>query len=315
MLEAINEFYKTQFQTWNEAKKNYEALNRVRRRTMTMGDLPVSVQCNPARARSTSADVSAKTISERPCFLCAKNRPKEQLAGTAIPDFEILINPYPILPVHFTIASKEHAPQSAMPLEMVDFVNMLPLCAAFFNGASAGASAPDHLHFQAVLKEELPLLHQVELRHTHEMAAVVPSADLGDFPMGFISIIIRPDLTGMELLASVPKWGGVTEDAHKNSTLVNNIVWKDSSGLLRILVFPRKTHRPKCYHSQREDKRLVSPGALDMAGLIITPAEGDFERLTASEIQNIYEEVGLTPPETRQYCSQPEIAPFTNGEK
>lgn len=300
--EAITDFYNAQLQGWQLAKDNYEALRLVRRRHVRLGQLPVIVQYNPGRAKSTNADVSKEGISSRPCFLCAKNRPKEQLAGTAIADYEILINPYPILPVHFTVCHKQHAAQSAMPLEMVDFVNMLPESATFFNGAKAGASAPDHLHFQAVLKSEIPLLKIVEQAHTREMPAGMASTGLGDFPMSFISFIIPPTFDGMRMLSELPCLGGVSAIPDEASGLVNDIMWKDDSGLLRLIVFPRKAHRPRCFYATDHSRRLVSPGALDMAGIIIIPDESDFDRITGDEITGIYAETGLTASELAGYC-------------
>lgn len=313
MNEAIRDFYDAQFQSWPEAKENYAKLSQVRRRTFPLGDLTIYVQCNPARVRSTAADVSARAVSERPCFLCEKNRPEQQLSGKAIPDYDILINPYPILPVHFTIASREHIPQSAMPLEMVDFVTMMPLCTAFFNGAKAGASAPDHLHFQAVMKEELPLLSIVEERHKPDMPYAVPSAHLGHFPMGFISCIIPQDLTGMQLMATAPYLCGVHDDMEMRRGLVNTFYWLDAQGNLRLLIFPRKAHRPEAYFREDDLRLMISPGALDMAGLIVTPDESTFERITAADITDIYEQVGVTQQETLAYCQDEILQSFTKN--
>lgn len=310
MQEAIDDFYRAQFEAMPEVKESYDRLLGAERRIVNLGDLDIIVQHNPARVRSTAAKVNAEDIEARPCFLCRKNRPEKQLAGTAIPDFEILINPYPILPVHFTIVSKEHTPQKAMPLEMVDFVNMLPLCTAFFNGANAGASAPDHLHFQGVRCDEIPLLDKVSSLHTPDRGAILPSGSLGDFPMSFISVIIPPDFTGMQLLSVLPTFSGVSDDAAMRRGLVNTFLWKDASGLLRAIVIPRKAHRPACYFAEGEERMMVSPGALDMAGIIVTPRREDFERISAEDIRRIYAETGLTLDELTEYCKRPDIAQY-----
>ncbi len=319
-MEEINEMYREQFDRWPQCKDNYDALLKAERRTIVMGDLPVMVQCNPARARSTEAKVDAASIAERPCFLCAKNRPKEQLAGQAIPDFEILINPYPILPVHFTVVSKEHQRQDAMPLEMVNFVDMTPQAVAFFNGAKAGASAPDHLHFQAVLKEELPLLSAVERLHRHSDGTVKLSTELGDFPMSFLSVIIPLSFEGMLMLAELPKFGGLPDDPEANPRdFVNTLVWmdngdpeRDDAPKMRALVIPRRRHRPDCYFAQGEDKLAVSPGALDMAGLIVTPHREDFDRITAGDIAEIYRQTGLSAAELPEwYEGYPDFIKYT----
>lgn len=319
-MEAINDFYREQFERWPQCKENYDALLNAERRTVAMGVIPVMVQFNPGRARSTEAKVDAVSIAERPCFLCAKNRPKEQLAGQAIPDFEILINPYPILPVHFTVVSKEHQRQDAMPLEMVNFVDMTPQAVAFFNGAKAGASAPDHLHFQAVLKEELPLLAAVERLHHHADGAVKLSTELGDLPMAFLSVIVPLSFEGMLMLAELPKFGGLPDDPEANPRdFVNTFVWMDNGDpengdapKMRALVIPRRRHRPDCYFAEGMECLRVSPGALDMAGLIITPRREDFERITADDIATIYRQTGLTAEELpKWYEGYPDFIKYT----
>lgn len=310
LQEEIDAMYAAQFSAWPEVKCNYDKLLSTRRKGLDMGDLPVIVQCNPERGRSTKADVSATAVAARPCFLCKKNRPKEQLAGESIPDFEILINPYPILPVHFTIASKEHAPQSAMPLEMVDFVNMAPELVAFYNGAKAGASAPDHLHFQAVRISELPLLKIVSERHSLSEGYVRTSGELGSFPMSFLSFVVTPDMEGMALLALLPKLGGVADNEEDIPGLVNTFIWKDASGILRALVIPRRRHRPDCYFEEGEKKLLVSPGALDMAGLIVCPREEDFEKINAEDVREIYAQTGISKEELAEYLKHPMLKLF-----
>lgn len=310
MQESIDAFYQTQFEAMPEMKGSYDALLEADRKSFPMGEVAVMVQHNPARERSTAAKVSAEEVAARPCFLCRKNRPEKQLAGEAIPDFEILINPFPILPVHFTIVSKEHTPQSAMPLEMIDFVSMMPLTVAFFNGAGAGASAPDHLHFQAVRKDELPLLAAVERLHTRQCGTMVKSTALGDFPMSFLSFIVPPDFSGMQLMSILPTLGGIGDDEEKRRGLVNTLVWIDSAGLLRVIIIPRKAHRPACYFDAGDNRMMVSPGALDMAGLIVTPRRVDFDRITPADIQQIYSETGLTPAELDDYCSMPALKPY-----
>lgn len=310
MNEAISELYDAQFAAMPQMRDNYTALGQTERRVFNMGDLNVAVQFNPARVRSTAAKVSKEDIEARPCFLCRKNRPEKQLIGTTIPDWDILINPYPILPVHFTVASKEHTPQSGAPLEMVDMVNTLPDLCTFYNGANAGASAPDHLHFQAVLRSELPLLAEVEKRHTTDMPRAVKSTALGNFPMKFMSFIVPPDFSGMQMLAMLPTLGGLSDDAETRRGLVNLLMWKDASGWLRVIVIPRRRHRPDCYFAEGEEKMLVSPGALDMAGIIVTPRREDFDRITPEQIEEIYRQTGLTEAELDEYALRRELAPF-----
>ena len=69
-------------------------------------------QFNPARLVSTGAKIDKATLAKRPCFLCEKNRPSEQIVLSFGEGFDILVNPFPILPVHFTIPSRHHQLQA-----------------------------------------------------------------------------------------------------------------------------------------------------------------------------------------------------------
>lgn len=286
LQEALDAFYQQQFMQWPDVAASYARLSEVKRRCVKVGDSQVILQCNPARIVSTGADMSKVENGERPCFLCEKNRPKEQLKGEGIEGFDILINPYPIFPVHLTIASKEHALQGEMPLEMVDFAARYPGLVAFYNGAKAGASAPDHLHFQAVRADELPLLSEVEKRHPSSSVGKKSSAEImPNAHAPFVSIVIPPDMEGMKLLAELPKLHG------QDAGLVNTFVWIGSDGVLRSLIFGRKAHRPTQYYAEGEERLLVSPGALDMAGVMILPREEDFQNITAEQVADIYQQV------------------------
>jgi hypothetical protein len=291
--ENINALIEEQLQRWEEARNNFFRLRECRRKPLVMGDLQGAAQLNPARIRSTGAAVDKKSIAARPCFLCRGNRPKEQIA---IEDFEegweLLVNPYPILPVHFTIVSKKHIPQAEMPLEMASMAEKAPTLAFFFNGAKAGASAPDHLHVQAVLSEELPLLRLAAEHHPVDKPGFMTSEEMGiNVPFQFVSAVVSPDMQGMMTLAKLPEISGTDADGNPDKGLVNAFCWMDRSGLLRALVIPRRAHRPSCYTAVGEEQMMISPGAIDMAGIAILPREEDFERITPEIMQKVYHEV------------------------
>lgn len=297
-LEEINDLYALQFEKLPEVKDAYGSLLSTERRWLDCGDLKVGLQCNPARIKSTGADVSKSGIGMRPCFLCASNRPDRQISFPIIEGWDWLVNPYPIFPVHFTIVGKDHSPQSEMPFEMIEAADKAPELAFFFNGARAGASAPDHLHFQGVLREELPLLSVVEERHDNACSGTADSSALGDFPFAFRSYVIRPDMEGMRLIASLPKLSGLDAGTGiADKRLVNIIVWKDDSGILRALYIPRKAHRPSAYFRNGDEQIIVSPGSVDMAGMLILPRKEDFDKISQSDIRAIYSETGLTAAE------------------
>lgn len=149
MIE-LKEFINRQLRLWPEAASRFKALEAVEIKDVG----GYKVQFNPSRAVSTAAKVDAASVAARRCFLCAANRPEQQIS---LPweDLEILVNPFPIFPEHLTIAAKEHTPQSLRGRveQMRRLSKELPGYTVFFNGAKCGASAPDHMHFQAVPSE------------------------------------------------------------------------------------------------------------------------------------------------------------------
>ncbi len=283
------EFIDTQLAEWPLARENYQALGKTERRSLQLGDLTVGIQHNPARIVSTAAKTDAKTLAERPCFLCKTNRPPQQVGVEIAEGWELLLNPYPIFPTHFTIVSKEHQPQEGLPLDMVTMAERLPEHTVFFNGKRAGASCPDHLHCQAVKTHELPLMQLIEKKHSLEAGRVATHKSLSlDVPFGFISIIITPDIDGMSELASIED--NIGKEYIKEGRL-NAFVWIDANGLLRICAVRRNMHRPTCY-GREDGQHLISPGCIDMTGVLIAPLKKDYDSLTEEDIREIYKECG-----------------------
>ncbi len=291
--EMINSVIEQQLDLWPEARDNFFRLREAERRALVLEDLAGAVQHNPARIRSTGASVDAVSVAARPCFLCSDNRPSCQVSFEWPEGWDFLVNPYPVLPVHFTIASKTHRPQDRIPLDIAVMAEAAPDLTFFFNGARAGASAPDHMHVQAVLKTELPLIRIAESFHPDHRHGFMTSAESGlSLPFQFISAVITPDATGMKTLALAHHAFGIDADTGEaDQGLVNAFFWTGDSGLLRCIVVPRRRHRPSCFHSEGRERFLISPGAIDMAGLVITPRREDFERLDADIMKAIYGEV------------------------
>ncbi len=281
------EFIDAQLAEWPLARENYQALGKTERRSMQLGDLTVGIQHNPARIVSTGAKMDAKTLEERPCFLCPSNRPPQQSALEIVRGWDLLLNPYPIFPSHFTIVNKTHSPQEGLPMDMVAMAEQLPGHTIFFNGKRSGASCPDHLHCQAVKTHELPLMMLVEKRHDLYQGKIATDMSLGlDMPFRFISFIITPDVDGMSRLSTIEDIIG--KDFIKEGK-INAFVWIDSKGLLRICAIPRNLHRPSCYGTE-DGQHLISPGCIDIAGVIIAPLKKDYESLTEEEVRKIYQE-------------------------
>lgn len=289
-ISQANNFVEAQLQWWPEAKERYLDLGKTERKKVRIGKLEGAVQFNPARARSTTADISAKAIGERPCFLCEKNRPEEQIAIPIINGWSLLLNPFPIFPVHFTIASDQHTDQLPDVGKMVELAEKMPGFVVFFNGAKAGASAPDHLHFQAVMVDELPLMRKIERSLYSEESRLfsVKPEECGfgedQWPFAFRVGVIHPDKNGQRVLAEMM--------TPTDKELVNLYAWIGYCGELRILEIPRKAHRPRCY-TDKEEPLLVSPGAIDMAGILITVRGEDFNR-APERVTEILNDVAFT---------------------
>ena len=287
----INDFIEQQLAVWPEARERYLALGQTERRRFRIGDLEGALQFNPARIRSTAARIDSTSIAERPCFLCKENRPKEQMAIPLNNEWEMLLNPYPIFPVHFTIVSTAHRPQDTPPLEMAGMAEHFPDLVFFFNGSKAGASAPDHLHIQAVLQSELPLLRIAEANHPSSKPGIMRSDMWGlDLPFVFLSGLITDDEEGGRDYLKMLAFTGGDSDGKPDKGLRNVYCWKGPDGLLRLIVVPRQKHRPGVY-GEGEGQLLVSPGAIDMAGIVILPRKEDFENITDTQLKAIYQEV------------------------
>lgn len=287
----INDFIESQLAVWPEARERYLALGKTERRRFKLGDFEGAFQYNPARIVSTAAKTDAASVAARPCFLCRDNRPKEQMMIPLSPNWEMGINPFPIFPVHFTIISTTHTPQEAPPMDIGGIADEFPELVIFFNGASGGASAPDHLHLQAVLKSELPIVKIAEQQHPAGMPGIMRSDMWGlDLPFIFLTAVITDDEEGARDYMRMLALTGAAPDRKPDKGLRNVFCWKGDDGLLRMIVVPRQKHRPDCYGTG-SGQHLIAPGAIDMAGVVILPRQEDFLSITEEELSRIYSQV------------------------
>lgn len=290
-------FFNRQLETWDDARHRYQQLQGAKTRELTCDAMTFNVQWNPARITSTGAKIDKKTIAERPCFLCEKNRPKEQTKKIIDEHFELLVNPYPILPTHFTIPSLRHEPQRILGNydEIFNLLDEYPEMTVFYNGPKCGASAPDHAHFQAGTSGMLPLQRSWQ-RLCRNLTPLLEGEDgegiwnINDYPVAALLVRCKTKRSGMRLFNIV--YNSLPQNAGDTEPMMNVISWRAANEYLTV-VFPRGKHRPECYSMEGETKYLISPGALDMAGLFITPRQSDFERLTADKAESILKEVAL----------------------
>lgn len=290
----MESFINQQLKDWELANNNHVALKNIQVKNLDIKGISFRLQFNPARMVSTSAKLDKATLSQRPCFLCRTNQPKEQTTLNIIENYHLCVNPYPILPGHITLPSIMHTPQEITDNTWEDMNRILSQLpseyAIFYNGSHCGASAPDHFHFQGIRKEDVPLIQNYHcLRATCQ-----PLGQQGFYYMdNYLCPIFALETSHLsimqdtlQLIQHFPTVSGETEPRF------NLFAWKERNKLI-ILLIPRSKHRPECYSAEDESQRLISPGALDMAGVVVTVRPEDFEQMTAEEINQIISEVGL----------------------
>ena len=291
--EQVNELFEQQLSVWEMARNNFEGLKTVQIREFDFDGFGVKVQFNPARMVSSGAKVDAKTIAQRKCFLCAANRPEVQ-RGIEWRDYDILINPFPIFPRHLTIPRREHVDQRLVPYisDMFDLARELPDFVVFYNGPKCGASAPDHMHFQAGNADFLPLVGDYfNLKSQgkctmHNAQFTIDGVDVYTIDnylreVYCIESCDRDALSQvfMKLYNSWVKEEGVEP--------MMNVVCLYREGKWYLFVIPRGAFRPWQYTAEGDKQLLVSPATVEVSGLFITPVKEHFERITKEDVVDI----------------------------
>lgn len=266
--DAIDRLVDDQLRDWEEVRLRTMSLRDVKVKDVTVDGVPWRAQFNPARVVSTGAKVDKASIAARPCFLCRDNRPQCQHVHQW-GNYEILVNPFPIFPGHLTIASCRHEPQSVNGHvgDMLRLACDLEGYTVFYNGPQCGASAPDHLHFQAVPSEYMPLDRRYPFKRHY-----------------FIDSHERVGEALSELLYSLSAYG--------DEPMVNIALRAVDSSIIEAVVVPRRAHRPQCY-----DTVKVSPGAVDVFGTLITVSEADFDAVDSSLAASVFNDVAFVSHE------------------
>ena len=295
---SLQRFFNRQLETWDDTRLRFRDLRNVKTRDLSVGENTIRLQFNPARLVSTGAKIDQKTLKQRACFLCAKNRPEQQIEIALKEGFTLLVNPFPILPTHFTIPKNEHVPQSIKENvgEIYKLLTDYPEIMVFYNGPKCGASAPDHMHLQAGTSGLLPL--QTGWQRLSRNLNVV--ADNGDAVIAEVRGFLCPvmAITSQSTEAGVKAFRQLYKAmplrADETEPMMNVVAWKQGNEFIMVVI-PREKHRPDCYFTEDENEKvLVSPGSLDMSGMLITPRPNDFESLTPERAEAIIKECGIT---------------------
>lgn len=288
----VKKFFSEQLAEWPLAKQNYEALNKVRVKELDLGGCAVRIQFNPERMRSSAAKIDPKSIQERKCFLCPAHLPAEQRGIPFGKDYQILVNPFPIFPMHLTVPVLDHIDQLIYDRfgDMLDLAEELSDFVVFYNGPKCGASAPDHMHFQAGNKGFLPLEKDVL---TAQRKMIIDNDDslcyvLPDYYRNVIVIesVKKDDV--VNLFNRIYKTLEIKEG--EKEPMLNIVTWYDNSKWITC-IFPREVHRPKCYFAEGDDNILLSPASVDLSGVCVLPLEKDFEKITADDIKAVFKEI------------------------
>ena len=294
--KVIDRLFARQLRDWDEARRNYAALASALTRSLQLGEATITLQFNPERRRSSAAKIDTRSLARRKCFLCTENQPAKQKAVLWGDHYKIQVNPYPIVKRHLTIADLRHLPQrlAGRVGDMLLLAKGLPDFVIFYNGPQCGASAPDHMHFQAGAKGEMPLCDEMAHATTHLLA------DGDEGFIGYVDMLGRSLFTietstqraaeryALRLLDLLPVPEGADEP------MVNVLCWWDKTDRLwHLVIFPRRKHRPACY-GEGEGKLLLSPASVDLGGLWAVPERKDFDSLTPEMVQALYNELCLS---------------------
>ncbi|MCH7827708.1 MAG: DUF4922 domain-containing protein [Bacteroidetes bacterium] len=283
---------------WNLLSKGFDSLQYIKTKTFQFEGFNIDVQFNPGRIKSTTADVSKSAIDNRECFLCLENIPQEQKGINYKDEYLILCKPYPIFFEHFTIVFRKHFPQRISE----SFHTFLKLSkrlgkyySVLYNGPQCGASAPDHLHFQAVNKNSLKILNQMNFLIEEYAEKIIDQRKkvvfgINDWLRKIILIKSKDErfITNVfeTLYSSFQKSTNL-----QSEPMINMISSFDEKDGWQIYIFPRKAHRPKCFYEKGEKKLMISPAVIDFSGTLILPREKDFEKINKNDIRNIFNDV------------------------
>jgi len=287
----------SQRDNWSLVEKNFKLLNNIKQRSIFIKDIEIKIQFNPARAISSTAKVDAKSIAKRKCFLCQKNRPDEQLILPYSDDFDILVNPFPILRQHFTVVNKTHRDQEFI-LYLADILGLSEKYhnyTFFYNGPKCGASAPDHMHFQAGDSSDIPFVNHYE-NNKNEYKQILKS----ELSCAYSVISVNRQIICFESSSKQEIYKLVNcvntqlcESFGVSDEPMYNILVFFKNGKYIVNIFLRAKHRPNQYFFTDEKQILISPGALDMAGLIITVRETDFNNLSQEDVLDIFNQMSI----------------------
>ncbi|MCD7976707.1 MAG: DUF4922 domain-containing protein [Tannerellaceae bacterium] len=313
LSQEVRQLLQEQVTVWELARKNYAALEEVQVKTFSFGTYTIRVQFNPARIQSSAAKVDAKSIQERPCFLCPAHLPDVQKGLPFGEEYQILVNPFPIFPEHFTIPDYQHTDQLIRGRyeDMLDLAQALEEYVIFYNGPKCGASAPDHLHFQAGNKGFLPL--EQDIRQVRKEAVLSDGLHtvyrMREYSRNGFLVESSSKLSAVTFFYILYHYLEIPEG--EMEPRMNILTWYEKDTWYSYIV-PRDKHRPDCYFAEGEENCLISPASVDLGGVFITPLEKDFRNITGEQIKRILSEITISDSQMDQLVSRIQYTKMEN---
>lgn len=306
--EESKRLLEKQLEDWELCKTGYNSLLSVETKIFNFNDITIKVQFNPGRFVSTSAKVDPKSINNRKCFLCMQNLPPEQKSLKWKNDYTILVNPFPIFPEHFTIPSVFHQPQkikSNIEIFLQLSRDIGERYTVFYNGPKCGASAPDHIHFQAGIKNFMPIDYQYELILNKSGNLIMNKNSVKVFSVddGLRKCIVFESNNYVDLSKKLNEFLNIYSNGLDEEPMMNIISCYNNSSW-RVIFFLRRKHRPSHFFEEGEKQLMLSPASVDVGGVCITPLEKDFVRIDADTIKNVFSEVFITSEELNELCDK-----------
>lgn len=297
---ATDHLFNSQMNRWELLRKNYDALKIVETKSFWFDGFKIKIQFNSERMKSTAAKVDDESVAKRKCFLCTDNLPEEQKSILLGNKFLLLCNPYPIFPQHFTISSVKHKPQ-IINENISDLLELSKLLAPgytlVYNGPACGASAPDHLHFQVGTKFFMPIENDIQ-QIKNDYGMIIGEDDKISVSLindGLRRLIFIESADSLKINSAFTKILGMYESLSVKAVepMLNIISSYDQEIGWSAIIFLRSKHRPECFYSEGPKKILVSPAAIDLGGVLISPREEDFNKLNKTLLEIIFNEVSL----------------------
>lgn len=300
LQQQVNDLFSSQIKEWDLAKNNYRGLQDVQLKSFSFDRFELIVQFNPQRITSSAAKVDAKSIQERKCFLCSENLPKEQKAISFKESYSILVNPYPIFPQHLTITKHQHTDQRIKGNfgDILELAQELTSYVVFYNGPKCGASAPDHFHFQAGYQGMLPIELDADFWTDREEVDSLTHTKIYNWKNYGRGTIYIEGKQKEELLAAFDSiYNRLQLKQPEEAEPMLNILAFFAEEHWKVFLFPRKLHRPWQFAAEGDSQIVLSPASVDMGGVLITPREEDFNKISRADLTDIFHQVCFSEEE------------------